>query len=357
MSAPTPPAGAAASPELRAAPVDPGAPRDPDLVLARLHLLLGSLGLARTELEILAGKGALDDEAIRDLAETRWRTGDLGGAGEAAAAWLEGHPDDILGLVIAAEAQAALGRPSEARRLAGRAVDAADGTLDPIFAGMQRSSIWPVEAGTAVGPVGVLFDDLHPGPHAVLPLRPASGSAAIRPSVGRHAGDGMEPFEPGVPASLATGPSLWGDEAAGVDAAVGDLLDPTVLFHGARVALEAGQAAEAATGLILALRASPGLAPAVLDLLAGRGEPILALVRGDAQRIVGREVEAMRDHAEAAGGVAPAEAVHAHLPADGDPGAADSGAADAASDEATSADDEPGADIDADPIIPVQEDP
>ena len=34
----------------------------------------------------MAGDGALDDEAIIDLAEVRWRTGDLAGAGEAAAA-------------------------------------------------------------------------------------------------------------------------------------------------------------------------------------------------------------------------------------------------------------------------------
>jgi len=355
MTAPTPPASTAgAGPEIRVSSVDPGAPRDPDLVLARLHLLLGSLSLARTELEMLAGRGALDDEAIRDLAETRWRTGDLGGAGEAAAAWLEGHPDDILGLVIAAESQAALGRPSEARRLAGRAMEAADGTLDPIFAGMQRSSIWPAEAGATVGPVGVLFDDLHPGPQAVLPLPPASGSVAIRPSVGRHAGDGLESPETGVAASLATGPSLWGDDAA-ADLAAGDLLDPTVLFHGARAALEAGQPAEAATGLILALRASPGLAPAVLDLLAGRGEPILALVRGDAQRIVGREVEAMRDHAEAAGAVSPTESARAEHLAEAE--------AEAEADAESEADPGPdlgaesGADLDLDlATIPVQED-
>ncbi len=55
------------------------APRPDDLVLARLHLRLGSLGLARTELESLAGRAALDDEATRDLAEARWRTGDIGG--------------------------------------------------------------------------------------------------------------------------------------------------------------------------------------------------------------------------------------------------------------------------------------
>jgi hypothetical protein len=281
-------------------------PRDPDLVLARVHLLLGSLSLARTELETLAGRGALDDRAIRDLAEARWRTGDVVGAGEAATAWLERNPDDLLGLVIAAEAQAALGRPGEARRLAGRAMERADGSLDPLFAGMQRSPIWPDEPGSTSGPFGVLFDDLHPGPHAVPPLPTAAHGGGLRSLAERTAGGGPPgPFEPGVPAALASGPSLWGDDGASMDAVAGDAFDPTTLFHGARLALEAGRPAEAGTGLILALRAEPSLAPAVLDLLAGRGEPILALVRGDAQRIVGREIEAMRDHATAAGGLAP----------------------------------------------------
>lgn len=275
------------------------APRPDDLVLARLHLRLGSLGLARTELESLAGRAALDDEATRDLAEARWRTGDIGGAGEAAAAWLERQPDDILGLVIAAEAQAALGRPAEARRLAGRAMDATDGSLDPVFAGMQRSAIWPVEPGSSTGQTGVLFDDLHPGPRP-LARPPTSGGAAA--AGGSDGGVAPEPFEPGVP-EVFGGPSLWGDDADGSDAALDDVLDPTILFHRGRVALEAGRTAEAATGLILALRSTPGLAPAILDLLAGRRDPILVLVRGDAQRIVGHETEAMRDHAAAAGAI------------------------------------------------------
>jgi hypothetical protein len=300
----TPTASSAGTVAAKPAPVDapehPVAPRDPDLILARIHLLLGSLSLARTELETLAGTGTLDDEAIRDLAEARWRTGDLVGAGEAATAWLESHPDDVLGLVISAESHAAIGRPTEARRLAGRAVELADGSLDPVFAGMQRSAIWPVEAGTAIGPVGVLFDDLHPGPHVVRALPPAR-SGAVRGAGDDRSGTGIDPFEPGVPAALLGGPSLWGDDITGTDPAAADLLDPAVLFHRARVALETGRTGDAATGLILALRASPGLAPAILDLLAGRGEPILALVRGDAQRIVGREVEAMRDHASAVG--------------------------------------------------------
>ena len=288
-AAAAPPAPAATAP---ASATPPGRPRDPDLILARLHLRLGSLSLARTELETLAGRGGLDDEAIRDLAEARWRTGDVAGAGEAAGAWIEGHPDDILGLVIAAEAQAALGRPGEARRLAGRALERADGSLDPVFAGMQRSAIWPVDPTATSGPVGVLFDDLHPGPMSVGPLPSPARGALSASSAGR--------LEPDLPAALASGPSLWGEDASGPLPDDG-ALDPTILFHGARIALDAGHTSEAATGLILALRASPGLAPAVLDLLSGRSEPILSLVRGDAQRIVGREVEAMRDHAVAAG--------------------------------------------------------
>ena len=70
-------------------------------------------GLARAELES-AGRPrtASTTRAIRDLAEARWRTGDLPGAGEAATAYLEIHPDDVLGLVIA---------PSSRRRSAGPA--------------------------------------------------------------------------------------------------------------------------------------------------------------------------------------------------------------------------------------------
>jgi hypothetical protein len=257
--------------------------RDQDLVLARVHLRLGSLGLARTELETLAGRGTLDDDGVRDLAEARWRTGDTAGAGEAATAFLETRPDDIIGLVIAAEAQAAAGRPGEARRLAGRAMERADGSLDPVFAGMPRSAIWPIEPGASTGPVGVLFDDLHPGPHA-LPQRdggPGNDEPETRPEA---------PID---------GPSLWGDEPApgAADA------DPGELFRAARAALAAGRADDAAAGLLLALRASPSIAPAVLDLLAGRADPILALIRGDAARIVGHDAEAARDHAAAGAGL------------------------------------------------------
>jgi tetratricopeptide (TPR) repeat protein len=289
------------APETAAGPFVAPVARLPDLVMARVHLRLGSLGLARAELETLAGRDLLDDEAIRDLAEARWRTGDVTGAGEAAAAYLESQPDDILALVIAAEAQADLGRPGEARRLAGLALDRAAGSLDPIFAGMPRSQVWPVDPGAAAMPAGVLFDDLHPGP---LPTA-ATGNGAVSGAWSDAEAGVHEPLDPGVPAVIVGGRSLWGDDEPMLAAAA---LDPTALFHAGRVALESGRVQDAATALILALRAAPGLAPTVLDLLAGRGEAILILVRGDAQRIVGREAEALRDHAAAASGLRGAEA-------------------------------------------------
>ncbi|HEX5823002.1 MAG TPA: hypothetical protein VFY18_00960 [Candidatus Limnocylindrales bacterium] len=281
--------------------------REPDLVMARVHLRLGALGLARAELETFAGRDRLDDEAIRDLAEARWRTGDVSGAGEAAVAYLETQPNDILALVIAAEAQADLGRPGEARRLAGQALDRAAGSLDPIFAGMPRNQIWPVDPGATAMPAGVLFDDLHPGP---LP----SGATGDGPVSGAWGGTDAavhEPLEAGLPAVIVGGRSLWGDDEPILAAAA---LDPGVLFHAGRVAVETGRTEDAATALILALRSSPGLAPAVLDLLAGRGETLLVLVRGDAQRIVGREAEALRDHATAASGLTSADAPPADAP-------------------------------------------
>ena len=99
------------------------------------------------------------------------------------------------------------------------------------------------------------------------------------------------------------------DAAFAVDA--GDL-EPTALFHRASAALDAGDTSAAGAGLMLALRSSPELAPAIIDVLAGRNDPMLLLVRADAYQLVGREVEATRDRAAAAGGIRPA-ADQAHV--------------------------------------------
>lgn len=258
--------------------VDPDE-RAADLVLARIHVRMGSLGLARAELEGLAGRNGLDEEGIRDLAEARWRTGDLPGAGEAATAYLESHPDDVLSLVISAELQATLGRPGEARRLAGRALTKSNEPVDQIFAGMPRSPIWPIDPGSPVEPVGTLFTD--------LPAQswPAIGLPADRPGVDDEA-ETVAPAE-------AAGAGLWDSHGGALAAALPSAAE---MLARSRTAIEGGRPGQAAASLALALRADPNLALPILELLAGRQEPVLALVRGDAHRIVGDEAEAMRDY-------------------------------------------------------------
>jgi hypothetical protein len=248
--------------EADAALVDPpptsGPPRPDDdgrpvaLRLAGLHLRMGSLALARAELESLAGRGMLDEDALLDLAEVRWRTGDLAGAGEAANALLARDRTDALALVIAAEAVAAAGRPGEARRLAARALERVDGPLDRLFAGIPRSLVWPGEP---------LDEPLPPdAPGEPMARVPAAGGA-VAPRT-----------PPETPASTGAAEA----------------------FAGGRAALAAGDTAQAAVRLGVALRLEPGYARDVLSAIGEQAaDPALALVAGDSLRLLGRESEAL----------------------------------------------------------------
>ncbi|MEX2183893.1 MAG: hypothetical protein WEC14_05560 [Chloroflexota bacterium] len=263
----------------------PGAPtpaRSADLELARLHLRLGSLALARAELETLAGRDALDDDGLVDLAEVRWRTGDVTGAGEAAQAIL-GDADDgpLLALVVAAEAAMVRGRPTESRRLAERAVAAAGATLDAVFAGMPRAAVWPPDPADLPPPDPTLFDVATIGSAGLVTDADLSPDAATARD----------------PASLA----LWDDLDVGADEASAalDLPAPDAELERGRDALVAGRHDAAAVHLGLVLRLSPVLAPAVLDLVGADRSAELAFVRGDAYRLVGRELEARRAFARA----------------------------------------------------------
>lgn len=252
--------------------------------LARLHLRTGALGLARAELETLAGTGPLVGEALVDLAEVRWRTGDLGGAGEAARAYLAGGGEAPVALAVAAEAAAALGRPGEARRLATRAIEASEEPLDRIFAGIPRSPVWPT--------------DPHDPGHPAAALFPAE--AGHRPGRSeRERGPKRPEPEPPTPATASgAGPSLWDDpnaSAAPATATPGEILDAAV--H----ALAEGDRAGAALRLAVALRLDPALAPAVLDLASGGPGSTMDVVRGDALRAMGREAEARAAYERAAG--------------------------------------------------------
>lgn len=242
------------------AATDPADARPSGLRLARLHLRMGLLPLARAELESFAGRDAMDTDALLDLAEVRWRTGDLAGAGEAAHAALAEGREDALALVIAAEAVAAVGRPGEARRLAGRALAAAGGPLEPLFAGMPRSVIWPPEEAAEPD----LPSDRRDAPAG----RPATG---VRSATHEVPSGGADRGGSG-PASAAAAEVLAGGLAA----------------------LGGGDVAHAALQLGVALRLEPGFAAAILEAIGGRAsEPHLALVAGDAHRMLGRESEAL----------------------------------------------------------------
>ena len=241
---------------------------------------MGLLGLARAELEALAGAGDLDDQGLVSLAEARWRTGDLAGAGEAAQAHLGIGGESLIALVIAAEATASVGRPGEARRLAARAIDRANGSLDPIFAGMPRSLIWPADAAEADQPAGLLFPDAG--------LAPPAGFA---PPALDH--------EPEAPQHPPADRGFWDTEEA---AAHDGLPSPNAALDAAEAALEAGDLSTAAVHLAIVLRVGPGLAPAVLEA-AGRAAgpaPELDLVRGDAYRLLGHERDAQHAYTAAA---------------------------------------------------------
>jgi hypothetical protein len=235
--------------------------RSTGLRIARIHLRMGSLGLARAELEAYAGRSELDDEALIDLAEVRWRTGDLMGAGEVAHAFLGTGRVHPLALVIAAESTAALGRPGEARRLAARAVESVTGDLDPMFAGMPRSLIWPADGDVEIPPVAS---------HAAVPAPDRTDGSAR---------------------------TLWAEPV--VARQTDSLPDADEALAAGKAAIERGDEADAAVRLGIALRLAPALAPAILDAVGALDGPAIELVRGDAYRIVGRENEARRSYSAA----------------------------------------------------------
>jgi hypothetical protein len=273
--------------------------RAPDLVLARLHLRLGSLSLARAELETLAGKDMLDADGVVDLAEARWRTGDIAGAGEAAALVLDDDEGPVLALIVAAEAAAERGRPTEARRLAAKALAVADGSIDALFAGMPRSPAWPPDPAAPPPSATTMFDAPHAG-------RAATGRAASPEP--RTAGPEPAPPPPAEAEDAAAGAGLWDEDlaaAAEAEAESQAAIDASLptgeeALDAGRAALEAGDVTGAALRLAIVLRIAPALAPAVIGLVGERHDPGLALVRGDAYRLVGRELDARRAYVDAA---------------------------------------------------------
>lgn len=273
-------------------PVEATSIDDPALLIrmARIHLRTGSAFMARAELEALAAREQLDTDAHLDLAEARWRTGDLAGAGEAAAAYAADGGREALGLVISAEALAMAGRDAEARRLVELALERHTSELDPLFAGMPHAAPWPAGAWIA-------------GAIAPETVKSAAGTSAPVPagSVGAPAPDGRtveaaaapdesgpsfaEPF-PGETEGAESAPAaVPAFRPAPVDPAGGEIA-------AGRSCLDAGDPMTAALHFGVAIRLAPASAAAVLEALGDRRDLPLQLVRGDALRLLGQEVDA-----------------------------------------------------------------
>lgn len=298
---------------------DPQAVAD-DVRMATIHLRLGQLTLARAELEDLLGRDALGLHGLAALAEARWRTGDSEAATAAAEAHLEAGGTDAIAICIAAEAAAAGGRSGDARILMDRLPITDPAALDALFAGMPRRAFWPAGPVDRTEPDEIQREaELH-GSASRTGQRPrdqlwdAPTQAYGQPVAGEDvegragpaAGDAESPARavPG-PRDVLEASGAWANIAAQM--AVGDAaratrppraerrakaqLEPRAELELARRELDA-KPRRAYLRMGLALRADPTLAPAILQVIHLRREPEAAILRGDAQRLLGRHLEA-----------------------------------------------------------------
>ena len=300
------------SPRVASEAVVGGLTRSMDLVLARAHLRLGSLTLARAELEALDASGRLDTDGMLDLAEARWRTGDLVAADAAANTVLATDEPGPLALLIAAEAAAVDGRPGEARRLASRAIELAGGSIDALFAGMPRAGVWPTDAAEPAPIAGTLFHRETGNWSVTTP--PGERAQATAGFEGVPVAVVAAPRGPEVGYATTTTLTLWGGDA-GSEIEAASQPEPTEELQAARAALANGALDEAALRFSLALRAAPALAPAILEATGGARSAALILVRGDAYRSLGHEMESRQAYAVAAGGGLPDRRQHPRVPA------------------------------------------
>lgn len=334
----------AAGPEVRPRPID--TERSVDARLARLHLRGGLLALARAELEQMAGAGTLDLGALADLAEVRWRNGDLMGAAEAASAHLDSGGEEPMAMIICAEALDHDGHLLDARAMAARALGRVGGQVERMFAGEARSSAWssagstplPLARGTMTWGGLAGGAEVHDPQPSGLAWAPGETLAAETPeaetptaglvegqTVGEWASDVQASAELPDIASTASEPrpgttgGLAEDDPAVIAAGVPGGSAPVPPLPGSIAErVESGRAAGKELGSIeeaiasgrltgvperlgLLLRADRALAPIILThadralAVIRRNDPAVAalhLVRGDAYRALGRESDA-----------------------------------------------------------------
>ena len=270
--------------------------------LARVHLRGGLLTLARASLEQMAGVGALDREALADLAEARWRSGDLEGAAEAAvahprpAARADGAPDRGRGPPRHREQADARRHRGEVARGSAEAWTGCSRGSRAAPRGRLELPDWmdgarADPAAGACSPGAARSRDPEPGTWRLVPPpgsdRRSPGRAALAAA--------MPPRRPADPATLD-------QAAAALGRAAGEELEV------AEQELAMGLIPDAVDRLALVLRFDPALAPVILSMAdralmapgdRQQGLVALHLLRGDAYRGLGREMEAADAYQEA----------------------------------------------------------
>jgi hypothetical protein len=289
--------------------------RSADARLARLHLRGGLIALARAELEHMAGAGTLDREALVDLAEARWRSGDVDGAAEAAEAHLAAGGSEPIAHVVAAEALDRRGHMIDARGHSALVIERLGRGVERLFAGESRSTAWPSEipgvmdsGASAPGRWGLLVGGREVADADadtwVLVEPPAPVRADGRTGLPRNGTSFAA--RPGAP----PGPVLMTPASAG--ASVAELVDAGraagLQFEAVDAQIARGELRGVPERLALLLRMDRALAPLILTLAdqvvdtAGRDADSLSalhLLRGDAYRSLGREAEATSAYQEA----------------------------------------------------------
>jgi tetratricopeptide (TPR) repeat protein len=305
--------------------------------LARIHLKTGSLAMARAELETLAGRGQLDTGALLDLAEVRWRTGDLHGAGEAAASYLDDGGDEALGFVIAAEAAALSNHLDEARLHVQKALECHPADLDPVFAGISRKATWPsprrsggVAQAQAVAPVAQPVEPAaQPVEPPAQPVEPAAQPVEPPAQPVEPPAQPVEPpAQPVEPPAQPVEPPCSTSEAdqARAEIAAG------------RSYLDANDPMMAALHFGVAIRISPESAREVLDAIGDRQDLGMQLVRGDAFRMLGLDEDAGQAYLSVANALGASKPVpNAVAPTTIEPAAAEPAAAEPATAEPAAA--------------------
>ena len=232
--------------------------RSPAARLARVHLRGGLLTLARATLEGMAGAGTLDTGAMADLAEVRWRSGDLEGAADAARAHQASGGEEPLAALIIAEDMVSNGQEVDANPIAGSLYERFGGAVDVLFAFEPRSSIWPpaddgwmVTGAAEPGHWGLLVggsEVADPDADTWAPQaieQPPVPAAAFAPT-GR--GSLSQPGGAGTTGAVVVSGRIAGEELETVDQAIA-----------------AGDIAAAVARLGVLLRLDPALAPIILS--------------------------------------------------------------------------------------------